>query len=520
MKVQPFNNNKIKKWIKQGKMFYCFGAGKKLRSLCKRIDGFEDHIAHVADNNEKLRGTYFSAVDRQIVIEDPMQIVPELEKCVVLLTTSFYKDITEQLENSDRWAGVSKAYFFPHKEELHFYHFNWLYSRLKLQKKIIFRSGNARYIPGWDYTDNAKALFDHMIAEGYNQEYQMIWLVHEPKDYPEINRFKNVKAISYEWIKSGNVFQKIRYAYHLLTAKYLFFTDAMYWTRFCTEGQIRVNLWHGNGFKAKKNKQGAALGGYFDYTTVSGPVYLKLHEKYLGCSLDKIFDTGLAKEDLLFMPPEKGLDEILQIPKAQKYIFWLPTFRVTVQELKSLHEYEIESDTGLPILTTMERVEEINNILKEMDVSLIIKLHPIQESTAISKLALSNIRVLTHIDVSQTGYQINSLLALSDALISDFSSVAVDYVLRDKPLAFVLEDEELYKESRGFVFEPLEDYLPGRELYNYEDMKSFLTDVANGLDTAKEKRHRIMPMMHSHQDGNSCKRILELIGLNHQENSK
>ncbi len=513
MRLVPFSDKKVKKWIKEGAVFYCFGAGKKLKSLCKEIDDFEYHIAHIADNNKKIQNTYFSTKNCEILIEDPLQISPLEEKHILLLTTSFYREVAQQLESSDSWRNERKAYFFPHKEELHFYHFYWLYSRLKPQKKIIFRSGNYHYIPGWDYTDNARALFDYMIAEGYNRDYKMIWLVHEPQYHPEIDKICNVKAISYDWPGSGSLIQKIRYFYHLRTAKYIFFTDAMQWTRFCGEGQVRINLWHGNGFKAKKNKNSIALDDFFDYTTVSGPLYLDLHEKYLGCSRDKIFDTGLAKEDLLFLPPVKGLDEILHIPKAGKYVFWLPTFRVTVKALRSLHEYEIESDTGLPVLTTMGKVKELNSLLAELDIFLVIKLHPIQESSAISRLDFSNIKVMSHIEIYQTGFQINSLLALSDALISDFSSVAVDYVLRDKPLAFVLEDEEQYKESRGFVFEPLQDYLPGREIYTFDDMKSFFSEIANGIDSSKEKRHKLLPLMHTHQDGNSCKRILELIGL-------
>lgn len=513
MKIYPFNDKKIEKWINSGQTFYCFGAGAKLRSLCKKIDTFENCIARIGDNNNKLWGTYFLTENREILIEDPVKIVPQKDNYIVLLTTSFYRDVAKQLESSEVWKNTQVVYFFPHKEELHFYHFFWLYRRLKPQNKIIFRSGNYHYVPGWDYTDNAKAMFDYMLAEKYNHDYQMIWLVHEPHDHPEIHRFYNVKVISYEWPKSGNLFQKLRYFYHLRTAKYLFFTDAMYWTRFCGEDQIRINLWHGNGFKAKKNKNGANLDGYFDYTTVSGPIYIDLHEKYLGCSKNKIYDTGLAKEDLLFFPPEKGLDEILHIPKAQKYVFWLPTFRVTIQSLHSLNEYEIPSDTGLPVLTTINKVQQLNKLLSDLNVFLIIKLHPIQENSVITKLNLSNIRVFSHVEISYTGFQINELLALSDALISDFSSVAVDYMLRDKPLAFVLEDEELYMESRGFVFNPLQDYLPGRELYSFEDMKSFLSDIANGIDSAKEKRHTLLPLMHSHQDGNSRERILKLIGL-------
>ncbi len=517
MKIKPFSDRKLKKWVKSGMKFYCFGAGAKLRSICRRIEGLEENILAVGDNNAKLQGTAFTGNEKEFVIQDVSHIKPEEGPYVILLTTSFYQEVAKQLEESDVWKDVKTVYFFPHREEMHFYHFRWFYNRLKPQKKLLFRSGNYHYIPGWDYTDNARALFDYMVEKGYNREYKMIWMVHNPKDYPQINKIKNTHAISYEWIHSKNIFRKFIYFYHLRTSKYLFFTDAMYWTRFCGKEQIRVNLWHGNGFKAKKNKQGGALNSFFDYTTVSGPVYLDLHARYFGCDRNKVFDTGLAKEDLLFEKQDKGLDEILQIPKCRKYLFWLPTFRQTIQELNSLNEYEVPSETGMPILTSVKYAEQMNDLLAQRDMFLIIKLHPIQENSAIRNLNFSNIKVLTHVDIAKTGYQINSLLAQADALISDFSSAAVDYVLLDRPLAFVLQDEDLYKESRGFVFEPLTDYLPGKELYSFEDMVTFVQEVSDGIDSAKEKRHRIRSLMHTHQDGNSRERILKLIGLWQEE---
>ena len=47
-----------------------------------------------------------------------------------------------------------------------------------------------------------------MIEKGYNKEYQIIWLVHNPNDYPEIGKIYNVKAISYEWVSSRNIVKK------------------------------------------------------------------------------------------------------------------------------------------------------------------------------------------------------------------------------------------------------------------------------------------------------------------------
>lgn len=513
MKIAPFNLYMIKKWTKKGVNFYCIGAGKKLELLCTEIPGFAKQIIQVFDNDKRLWGTHLEQEDVIIKIGNLQEYVPNNKHSIVLITSAYYEEIKTQLELLNQWRVFSKAYYYASREETHYYKYSWIYKMLKPQKKLLFRSGNYHYVPGWDYTDNAKALFDYLITNGFNKKYKMIWLVHNPEEHRDIEQIENTKVVSYEWSKEGTLLQKFIYFYHLRTSKYLFFTDAMFWTKYCGKDQIRVNLWHGNGFKAKKNKNGSALNPYFEFTTVSGPVYIDLHEKYLGCDRNKIFDTGLAKEDLLFMPLDKELCEVLDIPRGDKYIFWLPTFRITIKELNNLFEYEIESETGLPILNSMDRVNELNAFLNERNMVLVIKLHPVQEKSSIKKLDLSNIKVLNQEDIYSTGFQINRLLANVDALVSDFSSVAVDYMLREKPMAFVLEDEEQYKESRGFVFDPIEEYLPGKELYTFDDMKQFLDEVYNGIDSSKEKRKRLMPLMHSHNDGNNCKRILKAIGL-------
>lgn len=53
------------------------------------------------------------------------------------------------------------------------------------------------------------------------------------------------------------------------------------------------------------------------------------------------------------------------------------------------------------------------------------------------------------------------LIGISDGLLSDYSSVAVDYLLLDRPLGYVLADYNIYKEKRGFVFEDPLEYMPG-----------------------------------------------------------
>ena len=101
-------------------------------------------------------------------------------------------------------------------------------------------------------------------------------------------------------------------------------------------------------------------------------------------------------------------------------------------------------------------------------------------------------------------------LTLTDALISDYSSVAVDYMLLDKPIAYLLEDFEQYKKVRGFVFEDPLEYMPGYHIYSNEELDRFLSDIHNHKDIYKEKRAHKLSVMHN-QCNNYSKRIWETI---------
>ena len=515
MKVKKTDEKQIKKWIEQRKSFVCFGAGNLLKELCKSVD-LEKHIKWIVDNNQSLWNKKYKVVEKDIYVLAPNDERILQEEVIVLLTTTYHMQVAEQVEMLKNWKQVKEVYYFPTEADKCYNKMAWLWKNLKPQNKIIFRSGLARYVPGFDFSDNAKALFDYMLENEYNKEYKLIWYVHDPKEYSSYDNIKNVKFISYEWEKSKKIKDNIQYFYNLCTAKYLFFTDTHFWLRYCNKAQVRVNLWHGCGFKDRKTKNGPC-GRNYDYMTVNSPMYADIHAEEFGVERKKIIDTGLAKQDLLFCPPNEKLCELLHVAEASKYVFWLPTFRMAAEGLERLNEYELDSETGLPIIDTIERAKELNAFLEKQDLTLIIKLHPVQKNSIISHLNLSRISMLENRDIAQMGIQINTLLSKADALISDYSSVAVDYMILDRPIAFILEDVEQYQKSRGFVFENIYDYLPGAELYTYEDLKKFIFEIANNQDSTKEKRRELIKKMHSHQDGNSCSRILKSIGLNKEK---
>lgn len=384
---------------------------------------------------------------------------------------------------------------------------------LPIQDKIAFRSGFGTYVEGMDYNDNARALFEYLLEQGANRRYSMVWFLHDPEAFPELKEMENVSLVSYEWENSPRREEYSAYFHHLCTARYLFTTDTSFWMRYCREGQIRVNLWHGCGFKNRKVWKTGSMEESYEFMTVTSPLYARIHERLYGLRPEQLLVTGLAKEDWLFRPVEESLPELFGVPEASRYVFWLPTFRMAREEMGHLSEYRLPSETGLPIVRDASMARELDSLLKELDMCLMVKLHPVQDSRSIAHWDLDRLCVMEHREIAAKNLPINRLLAKADALISDYSSVAVDYMLLDRPIGFLLEDEEEYGRSRGFVFDDLQAYLPGAQIASFEGMKEFLREIRMGVDSSREKRRRLLPILHAHGDGNNCRRIAEALGL-------
>jgi CDP-glycerol glycerophosphotransferase (TagB/SpsB family) len=61
-----------------------------------------------------------------------------------------------------------------------------------------------------------------------------------------------------------------------------------------------------------------------------------------------------------------------------------------------------------------------------------------------------------------------------DLLITDFSSVFIDFMLTQKPIIFFVDDFEMYKKSRGFIFDNLDDLLPGEIIKSFSKLESVI----------------------------------------------
>ena len=496
---------------------YCWGyILNNLQELCQEF-ALQDKIDVILEDNPKWQGGFFKSSENMkaipIVAPSFLQQVGE-EKLAILITADYSEEVLEVIEQKEYFKERDCVLFrFVNQLERIDLSYRKKYEESELENIIIFRSGPFRrdYVKGTDFWDNSRALFEYMIENDYNQKYKLVWLVKNPNDFEEYDKIHNVEFLSFDWEDSENQEERDRYYHALCLAKYIFTTDAYGFAKNARKDQVRVQLWHGCGFKTRNNF--TRCEHRYDYTTVVSELYADIHADIYGLRKEQVLVTGYAKHDWLFKPYKKNLSEVLEIKKSSKYIFWLPTFRIADDCISSLNQYEINPETGLPIVTNWKELEYLNNLLEENDITLIIKLHPLQKNILVKDYQFSNIVILRHIDLLEKGLAINRLLASADAMISDYSSAAVDFLVLDRPLAFTLDDVEEYKNSRGFVFENIREWLPGKEIFHYEDFCDFIQEIAKEEDTTKEKRKKVAERMLKYRDNQNCKRILEVFHI-------
>lgn len=379
-------------------------------------------------------------------------------------------------------------------------------SKLKLcppdviENRITFESGN-------DFSDNARALFEYMCEHGYNDKYEMIWLVREPEKFKKYE-YKNVKFVRSFY---GRIEMRTKECYeYAYSSKYVIYVTAVNWMSVFRKNQVLINLWHGCGYKA--NKGGRKV--YFDYCLVPGDVFIETKKDFFGVPAKKILPLGYPRYDLMLKESEVAagyVRSLMEKCSADKMILWMPTYRQSTSE--RLNENTLDNNEfNIPLLVDAQALLTLDEYCRENKVLIVIKRHYLQIPYDFGDNVLTNIVYIQDDDLFDNDVQLYEFIHYSDALISDYSSVSVDYVLMDKPIGFALDDYEAYTISRGWVFDNPLDYMPGNHMYTMDDLKQFILEVCNGQDVHREKRNEIKSVLHKY-DKDFCQRVIDTFGM-------
>lgn len=350
-----------------------------------------------------------------------------------------------------------------------------------------------------DFDCNGGAFYNYLIRNGYNRNYKIVWLLRYrmTQKLPE-----NVDYVPLY----GPSLKKAKY---ICTAKYFLF-DCENVTK-PRPNQIMVYCSHGGG--GLKNVKGLiTIKDCVDYALVQSMSYAPIQARQWSMDWpnERIVSIGYPSHDILFNPEECGkeLSKIIK-RKFKKMILWMPTFRKGGGYKRN--DSTKEQKFGIPLIDSIKQYEILNECLSKKNMLMVLKIHPKQDLSNLSITNMSNIIILTGKNVKKLGIDNYRLMLDADALISDYSGVAYEYLQLNRPIAYVLDDMHEYK--RGFVVDDIFTLIAGKEIYNLSDMESFIEDVAEDKDLYKEKRGKIRDFIYQYHDGNSSERLAKLLGL-------
>jgi CDP-glycerol glycerophosphotransferase (TagB/SpsB family) len=326
-------------------------------------------------------------------------------------------------------------------------------------------------------------------------------------------KYKLVSCIPNCKKKDINTVGTIRGVLTYLRATYVFYSFGDFRIQ-PSKKQIVINQWHGAPIKAigkitnQEIYQKERLDN-FTYLTSTSPLFSKVMQKAFDCDKDKIIPIGQARNDYLFSDKEVLSYLNIKKEKYKKLILWMPTFRVSKD--KRFFDSEIKNkETLLPILESTNDLIKLNDLLCDENIFLVIKIH---EHSDFNKIDFSNIKSITNREILPKGVKLYEFVKEFDALITDYSSIFVDYLILNRPIGFTLDDYNSYLENRGFSIDNPINMMPGHHILNYEDFINFILDISNSYDKYEIDRYNILKLTNSYYDNKNCERLIKLAGI-------
>ncbi len=173
----------------------------------------------------------------------------------------------------------------------------------------------------------------------------------------------------------------------------------------------------------------------------------------------EIAETGYPRDDALLAGAPADLRDRLGLPAGKRVAMYVPTWRENQHEGTSGYRFDVRLD----LAAARARLAD--------DYVLLIRGHHLMAGWV-----LADAEPGFAFDV--TGYpDINDLLAVTDVLITDYSSVMFDFAPTGRPMVFFTYDLEHYRDQlRGFYFD-FEADAPGPLVSTSGELVAALADI-------------------------------------------
>lgn len=342
----------------------------------------------------------------------------------------------------------------------------------KISKKVILVVKK-----NTEYSGNLRVCADLFLKEGdykicvYKDDYMPVSIKHDLKR-------QNI-----------SVLEPNRWStfYHILTAGVFVLSHVPRDAHLSLKNKNRkiLGLWHGVAFKNIESQMISVSESKLELIKNNAKLYdlmvasSEADKKYIAKSFlvnESIIDIiGLPRYELLksnypvgeFLQIQK--DRLSEIKHDKKLILYAPTFR---EKTESAFDQVCD-----------EEWIQLQNYLEKRNVILGLRPHSYDNKTppCITK-EMENIVWLSQEEFTES----NLVLQFVDALIVDFSSIWIDFLLLDRPILGFAKDFEHYcNNERGFAYD-FEETFPDKFAYNFNEFFNNLVRVIEDDSQKKE----------------------------------
>ena len=503
-------------------------------------DNFSKYPIVTLENRLKLESANY--LNKLVQINDTEKIAeffekyPEAGKISLNAYLSFFRD-SQQLTRNWTWEGYKlvvrnryyrnalRPYVYvvkkiqrlknkvkPKLRNLASFICYWMFTGVPKKKNIwVFSGFNKR-----GYMDNCKYLYEWVVE--HHPEINAYWLTLDNAVYNKLKAENKpvLKMRTWECIKIMSR-AKVAFTDHFVMSDYDNFSGF-------NDNVKVVQLWHGVGLKAIGNLENTDVSGVMfssDMFSKKNENIIKRIKKKLLYFRHAYFREKFEKYFMLVCP---GNERVLQIAKpwhiTQEQCFFSGHPRNIF-----LHLHKKSKENYIKILyaptyrwNSEKEKKMIDNLIKAFDLiektmkdlngQFVIRLHPHTWRNYAGQInnALKNYQ---HI-IYDTEKDIYTTLVSYSIIISDYSSIAYDFVLLNRPIIFYCPDLEEFIKNEDKLNYDYMAYSPGPKTKNWKDtlleVKKYVSDPEKDCEWRLKIRNEFYKM--DVNDQNNSERIV------------
>lgn len=384
------------------------------------------------------------------------------------------------------------------------------------QLLVPARDDRVAWISDPDYIGNAHHLYRHVVSTRDAVEH--VWLITDPSLRERIEadfvrfggptRQHRLQVLDRHSLRGYLAFLRCRRVFH---------THGVYrWTTTAVRRQC-VSLWHGMPIKA--------IGALNRRSPNPHPTFGTLHVatshffRYViaaafGARDDEVLLTGLPRCDVLYRPHPAAPDaeqvrEALGVDRDRHLVLWLPTYR-TPGHRQWANDGVVGFQTFLDDLTDAQW-DMVEREARRTGTEVLVKPHPhdpLNESG--HRLSHEHVRLITAQEWTDLELELYDVLAVTDGLISDLSSVLIDWLPTGRPLGMAGFDPETYTRDVLFPVETLHRSARVHDLSDPSVITAFFDAVASGRRSPLDDT---VTWLYPPDLTDGCETVLDAVGM-------